>query len=86
MAQCIKDPALLQMWCPGQGSVAGEGSAASVQPLAWELPHAIDVAKKKKKKKKVQLFPKRNLSAKDIEHQCFYSTTAVLIERIQLGA
>ena len=35
----------LRIWrCPGVGSVCG------FDPLAWELPHAIGIAKKKKKK------------------------------------
>ena len=38
MAQQVKDPALLQVL-----------TAAWFQSLAWEVPHAADVAKKRKK-------------------------------------
>ena len=54
LAQWIKDPALLWLWCR-------PAAAAPIRPLAWELPYAMGVALKKKKKegkerKKKQLF------------------------------
>ena len=38
------DPTLLWLWCR-------LADAAPIQPLTWELPHAVGAALKKKKKK-----------------------------------
>ena len=53
LAQWVKDPALLWLWCR-------LAATAPIRPLAWEPPYAEGVAlkrqkdqKKKKKKKKV---------------------------------
>ena len=46
LAQWIKDPALLWLWCRWE-------AAALIQPLAWELPYAAGLALKSKKKKKI---------------------------------
>ena len=45
LAQWVKDPALLWLWCR-------PAAAALVRPLAWELPYTSGVALKKKSKKK----------------------------------
>ena len=58
VAQWVKDPALLWLWCRSQ-------DAAPIWPLAWELPHALGTAlkrqkqtnKKKNQKNKPALFP-----------------------------
>ena len=39
------DPALLWLWCRPE-------AAAPIQPLAWEPPHAMDMALKRQKKEK----------------------------------
>ena len=45
-AQGVEDLALLWLWCR-------PAAIAQIQPLAWELSDAADVALKKQKKKKV---------------------------------
>ena len=40
--RCNSDLALLWLWCR-------PSAVALIQPLAWELPYATDVALKKKK-------------------------------------
>ena len=45
VAQCAKDPALLQMW-------SQVTAAEQIWSLAWELPCAMCAAIKRKKKKK----------------------------------
>ena len=42
LAQWVKDPALLWLWCR-------LAAAAPIQPLAWELPYAASAALKGKK-------------------------------------
>ena len=42
LAQCIKDPALLGLWC-------WLAATALIRPVAWELPYAAGGALKKKK-------------------------------------
>ena len=42
LAQCVKDPVLLWLWCR-------PAAAAPIQPLAWEHPYALGAAQKKKK-------------------------------------
>ena len=44
LAQWIKDPVLLWLWCR-------QAAAALIGPLARELPYATGVSRKKKKKK-----------------------------------
>jgi len=47
--RCDLDPVLLWLWYRSADTVP-------IQPLAWELPYATNVAlKKKKKKKKIQV-------------------------------
>ena len=43
LAQWVKDPALLWLWCR-------PAAIAQIRPLAWEIPCATGVALKKKKK------------------------------------
>ena len=43
------DPILLLLWCR-------QAAAAPIQPLAWELPYAANLALKRKKKKKTPFF------------------------------
>ena len=43
LAQKVKDPALLWLWCR-------PATVAPIRPLAWEPPCAVDVALKRKKK------------------------------------
>ena len=53
VAQWVKDPVLLWLWCR-------PADAAPIWPLAWELPHALGTAlkrQKKNKKNKPALFP-----------------------------
>ena len=45
LAQWVKDPPLLWLWCRPAG-------IAPIQPLAWGLPYAMGVALKRPKKKK----------------------------------
>ena len=45
LAQWIKDPALLWLWCR-------PAATALIQPLAWELPYAAGAALKRKKKER----------------------------------
>ena len=45
LAQWIKDPMLLWLWCR-------LAATAPVRPLAWELPHVAGVALKRQEKKK----------------------------------
>ena len=45
LAQWVKDPALLWLWCR-------PAAVAPIKPLAWEPPYAMDAALKCKKKKK----------------------------------
>ena len=44
LAQWVKNPALLWMWCR-------PAAEAPIRPLAWELPHAMGTALKRQKKK-----------------------------------
>ena len=44
LAQWIKDPELLWLWCR-------LAAAALIQPLAQELPYAVGVALKKRQKR-----------------------------------
>ena len=44
LAQWVKDPALLWLWCR-------LAAAAPIQPLAWEPPYAVGAVLKKKKEK-----------------------------------
>ena len=41
LAQWVKDPVLLWLWCR-------QAATAPIQPLAWEPPYATDAALKKK--------------------------------------
>ena len=43
LAQWVKDPALLWLWCR-------RAAAAQIQPLAWELPYATEAALKRQNK------------------------------------
>ena len=43
--RCGSDLALLWLWCR-------PAAVALIQPLAWELPHAMGAALEKKEKKK----------------------------------
>ena len=43
LAQWVKDPAWLWLWCR-------PAAAALIQPLAWEPPYAIGLTLKKEKK------------------------------------
>ena len=45
LAQWVKDPALLWLWCR-------PAATALIGPLAWEPPYAVGVALKKQKDKK----------------------------------
>jgi len=45
LAQWVKDPALLWLWCR-------TAAAALIGPLAWETPYTAGMALKRKKKKK----------------------------------
>ena len=45
LAQWIKDPALLWLWCR-------PAAAALIRPQAWEPPYTVSVALKSEKKKK----------------------------------
>ena len=45
---CVSVPTLLWLWC-------GPAAAARIQPLAWELPYAVDAALKRRQQKKAQL-------------------------------
>ena len=45
LAQWVKDSASLLLWCR-------QTATAPIQPLAWELPHAVGVALKSKNKNK----------------------------------
>ena len=44
LAQWVKDPALLWLWC-------GLAATVLIRPLAWEPPHAESMALKSTKKK-----------------------------------
>ena len=50
LAQWVKDPALLWLWCRLVATTP-------IQPLAWERPYAVgaaqEMAKRQKKKKKI---------------------------------
>ena len=48
LAQWVKDPALLWLWCR-------PAAIAQIRPLAWEIPCATGVALKKKKKITLQI-------------------------------
>ena len=43
LAQWVKDPVLLWLWCR-------LAAVAPIRPLAWELPHVMGAALKKLKK------------------------------------
>ena len=43
LAQWVKDPVLLWLWCK-------PAAVALIRPLAWDSPHAVGVDLKKKKK------------------------------------
>ena len=45
LAQWVKDPALLWLWCR-------LAATAPIGPLAWEPPHAMSAAPEKDKKTK----------------------------------
>ena len=47
LAQWVKDPELLWLWCR-------PAATAPIKPLAWEPPYAEGVALKRQKKKKRQ--------------------------------
>ena len=42
LAQWVKDPALLWLWC-------GPAASAPIRPLAWDLPYAAGAALKRQK-------------------------------------
>ena len=46
LAQWVKDPMLLWLWCR-------LAATTPIRPLAWELPHAMGAALKKQKEKKL---------------------------------
>ena len=48
LAQWVKDPTLLWLWCR-------LAAVALTPPLAWEFPYAMGVALKSKKKKRFHL-------------------------------
>ena len=45
LAQCVKDPALLWLWCRLVAT-------APIRPVAWEPPYAEGAAQEMEKKKK----------------------------------
>ena len=47
LAQWVKDPALLRLWCRLT-------AAAPIRPLAWELPYFMGEALKRQKDKKIE--------------------------------
>ena len=47
LAQWVKDPVLLWLWCR-------LAATAPIQPLAWEPPYVMGVALEKKKQNKKQ--------------------------------
>ena len=47
LAQWVKDPALLWLWCR-------LAAAAPIRPPAWEPPYAVGAALRGKKKKKLK--------------------------------
>ena len=55
LAQWVKDPMLLWLWCR-------PAARAPIQPLAWELAFATGVALKKKTKEKRRLNKLRRFS------------------------
>ena len=52
------DLALLWLWCR-------PAAIAPIQPLAWELPYATDVALKRQKKKKKKKRQRENIESDD---------------------
>ena len=58
LAQWVKDPALLWLWCKsqiqlGSGVAVAQAKApakAQIRPLAWEPPYAVGGQKTKRKK------------------------------------
>ena len=54
LAQCVRDLALLWLWC-------GPAATTPTGPLAWEPPCATGVALKKKTKKKKKKEKKRKM-------------------------
>ena len=54
LAQWVKDPALLWLWCR-------PAAVAAVRPLAWEPPHAAGVALKRPKKTHTHTHTEANL-------------------------
>ena len=49
--RCSSDLVLLCLWCR-------PAAVGPIQPLAWELPHALGTALKKKAKKNIKMFKK----------------------------
>ena len=64
--RCGCNPALPWLWY-------GPSAAAPVRPLAWKLPHATGVAKKRQKKKKRK---KKFWSIVDLQSCISFSYTA----------
>ena len=54
LVQWVKDPVLLWLW-------RRPADVAPIQPLAWDLSYAVDVALKSKKHKKKGLILRYNL-------------------------
>ena len=55
LAQWVKDPALLWLWCR-------PAATAPIRPLAWKHPYAVGAALKRQKKKEVKIkIPKSNV-------------------------
>ena len=52
--RCGSDPVLLWLW-------TRPAAAAPIQPLAWELPYAADVALKRPKKKREKRASEREI-------------------------
>ena len=57
LAQWVKDPALLWLWCRPT-------AVALIGPLSWEPPYAASAAleKPKKKKKKIHIYDRELIS------------------------
>ena len=70
LAQWIKDPALLWLWCR-------PAAAAPILPLAWELPYDVGVALKRQGKKEKKLVTAGPGFHPDVSHSKALCLTSV---------
>ena len=80
LAQWVKDPPLLWLWC-------GPAATAPIGLLAWEPPHASDAALKRQKDKNKIKYNKRKYDSVLKENSLIYNidkTECILLNEIKV--